>query len=294
MSSPFPSHPTSSPFTFPHLAHPSPLPQGQGQGQPVQTGPIFAPSPLSQLISSSIIPSFATPSASGALGTGTGVGISPSGSYPFAGAGITPNTSAILTAAANASLGIGLPPTGTAGVGVGVGAGASDVTGLGMRSGQGGDGGLLIGGMADAEVMLSRLEGVLAELKLLEGRVFTGAQEGDGARIQGLHAEYTQVLISLITLSQTHLFGALPALPSSPTHADPHPHANIAVDPSSDVNGGLQNEAVPNPSSAPTAPTFAELTRWAEDRASLEFTRREALKAGSKAVLDVLRASSGR
>lgn len=34
---------------------------------------------------------------------------------------------------------------------------------------------------------------------------------------------------------------------------------------------------------------MADLTAWAEDRAGLEFSRKEAVKAGSKAILDVLR-----
>ncbi|WWD16866.1 hypothetical protein CI109_101298 [Kwoniella shandongensis] len=273
MSSPFPSHPTSSPFSFPQLTHPSPLPN---QGN---TGPIFAPSPLSQLISSAI-PSFSHP------GTGSGQtpsalggsGISPN--YAFmagaaGGGGITPNTSALIAAAAAAG---GLTP----GLGSGgqLGNPALGVVDGGAGAGVGGGGGGqdLIRGLQDAESMLVRLEHVLEEVKEVEGRVFDGAQEGDMTRIEGLHTECTQLLISLITLSQSHHFGALPTLPSSITTSDPTPSAAIS-EPANNL-------------SPSAAPTLSELTRWAEERASLEFTRREGLKAGSKAVLDVLRAGA--
>ena len=38
-------------------------------------------------------------------------------------------------------------------------------------------------------------------------------------------------------------------------------------------------------------PTLAELTAWAEARAALDFSRREAVKSAGKAVVDVLKGS---
>jgi hypothetical protein len=45
----------------------------------------------------------------------------------------------------------------------------------------------------------------------------------------------------------------------------------------------------------PVLPAMSDLSRWAEERAALEFSRREGVRLGSRAVLDVLKGSgSGR
>jgi hypothetical protein len=45
----------------------------------------------------------------------------------------------------------------------------------------------------------------------------------------------------------------------------------------------------------PALPGMTDLSRWSEERAALEFSRREGVRMGSRAVLDVLKGSgSGR
>ncbi|OWZ74722.1 hypothetical protein C365_06842 [Cryptococcus neoformans Bt85] len=121
------------------------------------------------------------------------------------------------------------------------------------------DGTDLLRGLEQADGVLGRMEELLKEIDNVEKGVF-GDGEGIG-RLEGLYLEYTQLLLGLLGSSQSHLFGALPILPA---------------------NEQLEKKE----------PTSQDLAAWAEERASLEFSRKEALRAGGKAVLDVLRASA--
>ncbi|OWZ26739.1 hypothetical protein C356_06829 [Cryptococcus neoformans c45] len=121
------------------------------------------------------------------------------------------------------------------------------------------DGTDLLRGLEQADGVLGRMEELLKEIDNVEKGVF-GDGEGIG-RLEGLYLEYTQLLLGLLGSSQSHLFSALPILPA---------------------NEQLEKKE----------PTAQDLAAWAEERASLEFSRKEALRAGGKAVLDVLRASA--
>lgn len=121
------------------------------------------------------------------------------------------------------------------------------------------DGTGLLRGLEQADGVLGRMEELLKEIDNVEKGVF-GDGEGIG-RLEGLYLEYTQLLLGLLGSSQSQLFGALPILPA---------------------NEQLEKKE----------PTAQDLAAWAEERASLEFSRKEALRAGGKAVLDVLRASA--
>ncbi|KIR51826.1 hypothetical protein I315_05775 [Cryptococcus gattii Ru294] len=122
------------------------------------------------------------------------------------------------------------------------------------------DGTGLLRGLEQADGVLGRMEELLKEIGSVEKRVF-GDGEGLG-RLEGLYLEYTQLLLGLLGSSQSHLFGALPILPANEQQVEKK------------------------------EPTAQDLAAWAEERASLEFSRKEALRAGGKAVLDVLRASA--
>ncbi|KIR57986.1 hypothetical protein I314_06248 [Cryptococcus bacillisporus CA1873] len=122
------------------------------------------------------------------------------------------------------------------------------------------DGTGLLRGLEQADGVLGRMEELLKEIDSVEKRVF-GDGEGLG-RLEGLYLEYTQLLLGLLGSSQSHLFGALPILPANEQQVEKK------------------------------EPTAQDLAAWAEERASLEFSRKEALRAGGKAVLEVLRASA--
>ncbi|OCF34709.1 hypothetical protein I316_03752 [Kwoniella heveanensis BCC8398] len=372
MSSPFPIPNLGSspfPFSLPQIAQPSPQTQplagGTGTGTGSTPAPFFAPSPLSQLISSSIssLPvglgstsSGFTPSIAASLqqnplgsnssingngigvvtGTGTGTGVSP------AFQGITPNTSALLAAVgvtpsqvgsialgpnhSNISFNLNAIPSAqaqihnqnqdqsqsqsqsgaqTTGGAAGYGGGKKQEIGLEQ----------MIRSMTDTETLLARAEVVLGEIKEVEGRVFEGTKEGDSERLLD-----GQLIQTALLLSQSSLFGALPVLPmdGSSTTSTSDLNANATVAPlgttSSDpatqaeieminpTSGGItaDQSAAPAPAAvAATASTgsgsgvtMADLINWAEQRAALEFGRREALKAGAKAVVDILKASA--
>ncbi|WVO14759.1 hypothetical protein L204_102397 [Cryptococcus depauperatus] len=110
-----------------------------------------------------------------------------------------------------------------------------------------------------ADSILVRMEELVGEIKRLESQVFN--KESEIGKLEGLHLEYTQLLLSLLSSSQNNLSAALPVLKIT------------------------QGE---------TAPSIEELTKWAGDRAALEFSRREALRAGGRAVLDILRGSGAK
>lgn len=89
----------------------------------------------------------------------------------------------------------------------------------------------------------------------------------------------SQIINSLYQLSQSTSFGALPLpLPLSLSHpsSDPtnpsDPSSSSSTVPSNN-NDGISSE---------------DLTKWCETRAALEFSRREGMKGGSKAILDIL------
>ncbi|WVQ77419.1 hypothetical protein IAR50_007105 [Cryptococcus sp. DSM 104548] len=124
-----------------------------------------------------------------------------------------------------------------------------------------GDRAQMLQGLVNAEGLLSRMEELLKEIEKVERGVFA---DGEGVNnLEALHIEYTQLLVALLGSSQSHLFGSLPLLSNSP---------------------GKETE--------PQAPTVQELTQWAEERAALEFSRKDALRAGGRAVLDVLKAGN--
>ncbi|WVN87234.1 uncharacterized protein L203_102411 [Cryptococcus depauperatus CBS 7841] len=110
-----------------------------------------------------------------------------------------------------------------------------------------------------ADSILVRMEELVGEIRRLESQVFN--KESEIGKLEGLHLEYTQLLLSLLSSSQNNLSAALPVLKTT------------------------QGE---------TAPSIEELTKWAGDRAALEFSRREALRAGGRAVLDILRGSGAK
>ncbi|OCF42409.1 hypothetical protein I317_03784 [Kwoniella heveanensis CBS 569] len=379
MSSPFPIPNLGSspfPFSLPQIAQPSPQTQplagGTGTGTGSTPAPFFAPSPLSQLISSSIssLPvglgstsSGFTPSIAASLqqnplgsnssingngigvvtGTATGTGVSP------AFQGITPNTSALLAA-------VGVTPSQVGSIALGPNhsninfnlnaipsaqaqihnqnqdqSQSQSQSGAQTTGGAAGYGGgkkqeigleQMIRSMSDTETLLARAEVVLGEIKEVEGRVFEGTKEGDGERLLdlALHTEYGQLIQTALLLSQSSLFGALPVLPmdGSSTTSTSDLNANATVAPlgttSSDpatqaeieminpTSGGITADQSTAPAPAAVAATastgsgsgvtMADLINWAEQRAALEFGRREALKAGAKAVVDILKASA--
>ncbi|OCF78182.1 hypothetical protein I204_00119 [Kwoniella mangroviensis CBS 8886] len=249
----------SSPFPIPNVASsPFPIPMHLGQGQSPATllphstvlapssGPIFAPSPLSQLISSTmnnsngIAPS--TGLTPGAIGMNNGISsTTPNFSMNM---GITPNTSALL-----ASVGMG-------------NTNSTQVQGQGQGQGQGN--GLskesLIMSLNELDNILSRIQDVQEEIKDIENRVFEGKRKGDEDRLISLHTEYNQSLQTLLSISSTNFTSSLPIIPSS----DPGNQSNL---------------------------TISDLAKWSEEKAGLEFSKRENLRAGSKAVVDILRAS---
>ncbi|KAL1410140.1 hypothetical protein Q8F55_004143 [Vanrija albida] len=142
--------------------------------------------------------------------------------------------------------------------------------------------------LPDALRLLERAEAVRAELTALEGSVFTSGEGAERAasglsRLEALQLDYAQTLLALIQVAGTYLVGALP-VPLS---------AAAAPAPASAGEGG----AAPTP--APTSgvgafPTPAQLAAWDEARAAAAFGRREGVKTASRAVVDVLRGSSGR
>ncbi|WVQ94705.1 hypothetical protein IAU59_001785 [Kwoniella sp. CBS 9459] len=370
MSSPFPiPNLGSSPFLFPlpQIAQLSPQAHVQAQAQVQGTGntpaaaPIFAPSPLSQLISSAIpnlpvgttnnitaptatVTGF-TPSAASALLQQNPLGSGVSASPAFQ--GVTPNTSALLAAVGVTPGQIQLTQTqhnlisnnphsqaqeqgqgqgqaqqlshnlsqaqyqhlrgghtgsgggGSGGAGAGAGAGAAgQKQEIGLQQ--------VIRSMGDTENLLARAEVVLAEIKEIEGRVFDASRRKDGDSERLL---YGQIIQTVLLLSQSSLFGALPVLFGAPSAS-----TTTASIPTKDSNDAMQNQpqisqnrvsmstgtptAGAQPVIVPTAepqislPTITDLIDWAEKRAALEFGRREALKAGSKAVVDILKASA--
>ncbi|WWD08770.1 hypothetical protein V865_006883 [Kwoniella europaea PYCC6329] len=245
----------SSPFPIPNVASspfPIPIYQGQGQSpasllhnptvQAPSSGPIFAPSPLSQLISSTINSSngIAPPTGltPGAIGMNNGISITtPNFSMNM---GITPNTSALL-----ASVGMG---------------NTSSTQVQGQAQGNGFSKESLMMGLNELDNILSRIQDVQEEIKDIENRVFEGKRKGDEDRLIALHTEYNQSLQTLLSISSTNLTSSLPIIPSS----DPGDQTNL---------------------------TITALAKWSEEKAGLEFSKRENLRAGGKAVVDILRAS---
>ncbi|WWC99042.1 hypothetical protein V866_005936 [Kwoniella sp. B9012] len=250
----------SSPFPLPNIASsPFPIQLQPGQGQSPasllpnpttgqSSGPIFAPSPLSQLISSTI----ANPNPNG-LATSTGMtpgaiginnGLSTTTPNFSMNMGITPNTSALLAS-------VGMVNTNAPQV-QGQGQGQNQGNGLSKES--------LMMGLNELDNILSRLQDVQEEIKDIENRVFEGKRKGDEDRLIALHTECNQSLQTLLSISSTNLTSSLPIIPSS----DPGNQSNL---------------------------TISDLAKWSEEKAGMEFSRRENLRAGSKAVVDILRAS---
>jgi len=85
-----------------------------------------------------------------------------------------------------------------------------------------------------------------------------------GLRLRADISIDVQLLNSLITLSTSSLLGALPVPLST---------------------------ALQSSTNSRDSPSVAELTIWEENRAGLEFSRREAVRASGRAVLDVMRGS---
>lgn len=243
----------SSPFPIPQLTYPSP---SNSTSNPAT----FAPSPLSQFVASALA---STTLAPGSNGGGTGntpnlgtMGISPNFSF-----GLTPS---------NLSQG----PTSNIPFSQLALLNSTEATNAALPAENDGTG--LLRGLEQADGVLGRMEELLKEIDNVEKGVF-GDGEGIG-RLEGLYLECTsflphlmnhrakisldtQLLLGLLGSSQSQLFGALPILPA---------------------NEQLEKKE----------PTAQDLAAWAEERASLEFSRKEALRAGGKAVLDVLRASA--
>ncbi|WVW79887.1 hypothetical protein I302_101857 [Kwoniella bestiolae CBS 10118] len=276
MSSPFPM-PIASPFpllnpTQTQQTGQSPIPLLPTPGGQPQA-PIFAPSPLSQLISSTIINNTTNGSTSIAVqqnntSAGMGTGLTPApnnnvnGTTPNFNMGITPNTSALL-----------------ASVGLSVGGNTGNANGTTQHGQTGTSRAGLLAGLDEMESMLTRIEGILEEITEIEGRVFEGMKKGDEQRLIALHTEYSQTLQNILSISSTNLTSSLPIIPASYFTPPPSmPTDGTAVQPNS------QNNL-----------TISDLAKWSEDKASMEFSKRENLRAGGKAVLDILRASaSGR
>lgn len=246
----------SSPFSIPQLTHPSP---SNAASNPAT----FAPSPLSQFVASAL--------ASGTLAAGSTGG----------GTGNTPNLGT-MGISPNFSLGLGLTPSNLS---QGPASNLSfsqlallnstEATNAALPADNDGTG--LLRGLEQADGVLGRMEELLKEIDSVEKRVF-GDGEGLG-RLEGLYLECTsfllrlmnrlakgtldtQLLLGLLGSSQSHLFGALPILPANEQQVEKK------------------------------EPTAQDLAAWAGERASLEFSRKEALRAGGKAVLEVLRASA--
>ncbi|WWC59859.1 uncharacterized protein I303_102421 [Kwoniella dejecticola CBS 10117] len=335
MSSPFPIPGiSSSPFPFPSLPQmtqpqtqaaqnggntSSPAPFASGL-TPLNPGPIFAPSPLSQLISSTINPSANANSnvagqSSNSISNFTSTGLTPgifnqttpnffptstSNSNPPAANtnGITPNTSALL-----ASVGVTLPGlhsnananahTNTNSTLNPVLAGLNGVNGV--NGGNGGNKESLVLGLNELENTLSKLEELLGEMREIESRVFEGAKVGDEEKLIALHTEYNQSLQNIISLSQSTLVASLPLITSAPA---PRPFTDNTLGVAGENPSPNPN---PNPSSQPTLNdtptnssnlTIADLSKWSEERAALEFTRRENTKVAAKSVVDILKGNS--
>ncbi|WVR04174.1 hypothetical protein IAU60_001174 [Kwoniella sp. DSM 27419] len=302
MSSPFPIPGlTSSPFPFPlpqlsagQAQAPNqpfgqvPLPQQSSLSALTQPSPqaagtgIFAPSPLTQFLSSA----GASLNHAGVGASTSGTGLTPAllastlpgVNLPLGGfaqgpspgfMGITPNTSALL-----AAVGVGPGASGAKGiptVGGKVEAGAIRPDGqVGLAE--------VVQALGEVEGLLLRAESLRGEIKQVEGRVFGQSLVGDEERLLSLHSEYAQTLQTIHTFSQTHLFGSLPLLQNTAT-------------PTAQADQAAQPQASQVQATTPD-PTMAELAQWAEQRAALEFARREALSAGGKAVVDILRGTS--
>lgn len=243
----------SSPFPIPQLTHPSP---SNATSNPAT----FAPSPLSQFVASALSSTTLVPGS-----TGGGTGNTPN----LGNMGISPNFSLGLTPS-NLSQG----PTSNISFSQLALLNSTEATNAALPAEN--DGTDLLRGLEQADGVLGRMEELLKEIDNVEKGVF-GDGEGIG-RLEGLYLECTsflphlmshlaknsldtQLLLGLLGSSQSHLFSALPILPA---------------------NEQLEKKE----------PTAQDLAAWAEERASLEFSRKEALRAGGKAVLDVLRASA--
>jgi hypothetical protein len=97
-----------------------------------------------------------------------------------------------------------------------------------------------------------------------------------------------QLINSIYQLAITTSFGALPLSLStlSPSSTDTDTisgNVNVNMDVANPTENNSNN--TPNTSGMSTA----ELTTWCENRAALEFSRREGVKGAGKAVLDILR-----
>ncbi|WWC87618.1 uncharacterized protein L201_002508 [Kwoniella dendrophila CBS 6074] len=304
MSSPFPiPNISSSPFPFqlPQITQPagqtSPSPLAPNQNQIGSNGPIFAPSPLSQLISSTINNNNNNNNSSNSnnnsssaqiqnqIGIGIGsTGLTPSviGLTPNYGNGITPNTSALL-----------------ASVGVNLGSTTASNTLSQSKGGQVGNNNnnndntkeSLIIGLNEIESILNRVESVLLEIREIESRVFGDRKQGDEDKLIALHTEYNQSLQTISTILQISLASSLPNIPCSFS-----PLSTTATNENENANGINTNQnndvQTDNINSIQTNLTISDLIKWSEDRASLEFSRKENLKSTSKAILDILKGTS--
>ncbi|WRT65348.1 uncharacterized protein IL334_002291 [Kwoniella shivajii] len=155
--------------------------------------------------------------------------------------------------------------------------------------------------------------------------------DNDENTLLNLHAEYNQTLLNLCTISQSSLIASLPVLPSNTTFLTTWDQAQVQaqgknlhqtqtqIDSQTQVpqietrdttemqlqlqlqnqpNSLIMNMDPTQPAEGNTQPsgimskyTIADLARWAEERASLEFSKKEALRSASKAVADILRGS---
>ncbi|KAK1920893.1 hypothetical protein DB88DRAFT_501409 [Papiliotrema laurentii] len=175
-----------------------------------------------------------------------------------------------------------------------------------VASGEKGEYGDLTRGLESVSQGLDRCLSVLQEIRRLEEGLFgptqfEGTEQGGQDRTEGmevgllgglsklelLHLEYTQLISSLIALSiTTHLSSlpsplsqALPSPPQSQSQSDP------TSEPSNPAESSDNTQAPPQPSGPVTVD---DITVWAEQRANLEFNRREAVRVSAKTVLDVL------
>jgi hypothetical protein len=99
-----------------------------------------------------------------------------------------------------------------------------------------------------------------------------------------------QLINSIYQLAITTSFGALPLSLStlSPSSTDTDTiSGNVDVNMDATNTNPTENNSNNTPESS--GMSTAELTTWCENRAALEFSRREGVKGAGKVVLDILR-----